>query len=181
MLEYEALLEEKRLLDKKLTSWRTKSLGPRVRLIKAHARNRLHPYLYLGEPITRPSQYRTPGSSIITPQTFTMSSCLSIDAQAGELESQRPWYEERWGVKYRFPDAEFRRRCTYCHGREHAPPECDRPHSKCHTLPRCLIPRRHPYHGDVCPYYHRDPIAPNPALEEEGYVGHEDEEGDGES
>jgi hypothetical protein len=32
MLEYEALLEEKRLLDKKLTSWRTRSLGPRVRL-----------------------------------------------------------------------------------------------------------------------------------------------------
>jgi hypothetical protein len=181
MLEYEALLEEKRLLDKKLASWRTRSLGPRVRLIKAQARNRLHPYLYLGEPITRPSQYRSLGSSMTTPQTFTMSSCLSIDAQAGELESQRPWYEARWGVKYRFPDAEFRRRCTYCHGREHTPQECDRPHSKCHTLPRCLIPRRHPYHGDVCPYYHQDPIASNPALEEEGYVGHEDEEGDGES
>jgi hypothetical protein len=56
-----------------------------------------------------------------------MSSCLSVDAQAGELESQCLWYEARWGVKYRFPDAEFRRRCTYCHGREHAPPECDRP------------------------------------------------------
>jgi hypothetical protein len=51
-----------------------------------------------------------------------MSSCLSIDAQARELESQRPWFEERWGVKYTFPDAEFRHRCTYCHGREHPCP-----------------------------------------------------------
>jgi hypothetical protein len=110
-----------------------------------------------------------------------MSSCLSVNTQAGELESQCLWYEECWGVKYRFPDAEFRRRCTYCHGREHALPECDCPHSKCHTLPCCLIPRRHPYHGDVCPYYHCDPIAFNPALEEEGYVGHEDEDGDRES
>jgi hypothetical protein len=61
MLEYEVLLEEKRLLDKKLRDWRSKSLGPRVCLIKAHARNRLHPYLHQGEPITRPSAYRTQG------------------------------------------------------------------------------------------------------------------------
>jgi hypothetical protein len=92
MLEYKALLEEKRLLDKKLASWRSKSLGPHVCLIKAHTRNCLHPYLYQGKPITRPSHYRTPGPFTTTPQTFTMSSCLSIDAQAGELESQRPWY-----------------------------------------------------------------------------------------
>jgi hypothetical protein len=110
-----------------------------------------------------------------------MSSCLSIDAQAGELESQQPWFKEHWGVKYCFPDAEFQCRCTYCHGREHAPPKCDCPHSKCHTLPHCLIPCRHPYHGDVHPYYHNDPIAANPALENKGYIGHEDKEGDGES
>jgi hypothetical protein len=181
MLEYKALLEEKRLLDKKLSSWRSKSLGPWVCLIRAHTRNCLHPYLYQNEPITRPFHYRTTGPFTPVPQTFTMSSCLSIDAQAGELESQRPWFEERWGVKYTFPDAEFRHRCTYCHGHEHTPPECDHPHSKCHTLPCCLIPCCHPYHGDVCPYYHNDPIASNPALEEEGYVGHKDKEGDRES
>jgi hypothetical protein len=30
MLEYEGLLEEKRLLDKRLATWRSKSLGPRL-------------------------------------------------------------------------------------------------------------------------------------------------------
>jgi hypothetical protein len=181
MLEYEALLEEKKALDKKLSSWRSKALGPRCRLIQAHARNRLHPYLHQYEPITRPSGYRTQEPFVYPPQTFSMSSCLLADANAGELESQRPWFEERLGVRYVFPDTEFRRRCTYCHGRGHIPLDCDRPHAKCHTLPRCLISRRHPHHGGICPHYYDDPVAFHPGLEDEGYVGHEDEEGDGES
>jgi hypothetical protein len=125
--------------------------------------------------------YRTQEPFVYPPQTFTMSSCLLADARAGEQESQQPWFEERLGVRYLFPDLEFRHRCTYCHGRGHTPLECDRPHAKCHTLPRCLISIRHPRHGGVCPHYYNDPVAINPALEEEGYIGHEDEEGDGES
>jgi hypothetical protein len=164
MLEYEALLEEKRLLDKKLANWRSKELSPCVCLIKAHARNRLHPYLYQGEPITRPSHYQTTEPFTATPQTFTMSLCLSIDAQAGELESQRPWYKEHWGVKYSFPDAEFQHRCTYCHGRGHALPECDRPHSKCHTLPPLPHPSLPPLSWGCLPLLPQQPHHLQPSV-----------------
>jgi hypothetical protein len=52
---------------------------------------------------------------------------------------------------------------------------------------RCLVPRRHATYGGGCHAHHLHlvevplPAEHNPALEDEGYVGHEDEEGDGES
>jgi hypothetical protein len=185
MKEYKAILEEKRLLDKRLQMWRTKAQAPQQWLIKAQARNCLHPYLFQGERITCPLAYRT--TPIPTPQSFTMAQCTKIDAEAGEFESDRPWFEARWGVKYTFPEPPFHCCCTYCHRPDHLPTECDHPHSKCYTTPWCIVPRHHTHHGPVCHthYLHLAevplPAKTSPALEYEGYVGHEDEEGDGES
>jgi hypothetical protein len=80
MLEYEAVLEEKRLLEKRLSAWRLKALGPCQRLIRAQARNCLHPYLFQGECITCPAAFCTTAH---LPQSFTMAQCVKIDAEAG--------------------------------------------------------------------------------------------------
>jgi hypothetical protein len=180
MMEYKTLLEEKRL-----SAWRTKAQGPCQWLIKAQARNRLHPYLFQGEHITCPLAFCT--APIPTPQSLTMAQCTKIDAEAGELESGCPWFEDHWGVKYTFPAHPFRCRCTYCHGADHLPTKCDCPHSKCYTTPWCIIPHCHAHYGPACHAHYLHlvevplPAEANPALEDEGYVGHEDKEGNRES
>jgi hypothetical protein len=172
-------------LEDKFFKWRSKSTPLRQRLEKAQACSRLHPYMHLGERISAPFSHCT--APIPEPQTFSMAQCLLIDIESGDNESLRPWFEDRWGVKYTFPDPPLRRRCAYCHAPNHYSASCPRPHSKCHTTIRCLVPRRHATYGGGCHAHHLHlvevplPAEHNPALEDEGYVGHEDEEGDGES
>jgi hypothetical protein len=84
-------------------------------------------------------------------------------------------------------------RCPYCRKSGHTNMQCTTPHVLCHTTISCIIPSYHSHFGEKCPAanchmtnnndeeaYHPAEEG-NPALEEEGYVGHEDEEGDGES
>jgi hypothetical protein len=185
MLEYENLLCQRKVLEDKFFKWHSKSTPLRQRLEKAQARSRLHPYMHLGERISAPFSHRT--APIPEPQTFSMAQCLLIDVESGDNESLRPWFEDRWGVKYTFPDPPLCRCCAYCHAPNHYSASCPRPHSKCHTTIRCLVPRRHATYGGGCHAHHLHlvevplPADHNPALEDEGYVGHEDEEGDGES
>jgi hypothetical protein len=185
MLEYKNLLVQRKILEDKFFKWRSKSTPLCQRLEKAQARSHLHPYLQLGECITCPFHYRT--APLPEPQTFSMAQCLLIDVESGDRKSLRPWFEDRWGVKYTFPDPPLCCRCAYCHAPNHYSTACPRPHSKCHTTIRCLVPCRHASYGGGCHAHHFHlvevhlPTEHNPALEDEGYVGHEDEEGDRES
>jgi hypothetical protein len=107
---------------------------------------------------------------------------LSVDAQAGELESQRPGLKNAGESSIQFSQTPSSDVGAPTVTVVNMPlPNATAPIPSATPFPAVSSPVVTPTMEDVCPYYHDDPIASNPALEEEGYVGHEDEEGDGES
>jgi hypothetical protein len=184
MLHYTDLLAEQKALEDKFHSWHTCSLAICNHLTCSQARSHLHPYLVRKESIPTPFKLldiNNPNST-----TLTMVKALMLDMEAGDKEDKRPWYQDQWGVKFTFPHPPNHNRCMYC-----TITDCPHPHARCHTTLSCIIPPHHRYYGPCCTahylHVHNDSsdIYPgladhNPALEDEGYVGHEDEEGNGE-
>jgi hypothetical protein len=193
MTEYEALLARQSILDRDFYVWRSKSTTLCKRLHAGQARSRLHPYLSGQEWLPAPPGYLGSWNTNITaPPSLSMDEALAIDIAAGSDEEERPWFHGRFGVAHRFRESTYHR-CPYCRKSGHTNMQCTTPHALCHTTISCIIPSYHRHFGANCPAanhhltdnndeeaYHPAEEG-NPALEDEGYVGHRDEEGDSES
>jgi hypothetical protein len=193
MTQHETLLARQTLLDQEFYVWKSKLMTLCKCLHAAQARSRLHPYLSGQERISAPPGYLGSWNTAATNlPTLSMDEALTIDAAAGSNKEEQPWFHGRFGVSYQFKESTYRY-CPYCHKSSHTNMQCLTPHALCHTTISCIIPSYHLHFGDNCPAanchltdnndkeaYHPAEEG-NPALEDEGYVSHEDEEGDGES
>jgi hypothetical protein len=177
MLDYEVLQARQLQLDRDLSQWRDR-VGPlRQRLYKAQVKSRIHPYLERQSPIRAPPSYLL--ANHLNPSlshTISMDEALTLDPP-GVYRSDRPWYHERFAISYTF--AEPNSRCVYCKSRDHAAVSCPSPHQQCSMAPSCIIPTHHRHFGGNCPYANRHLLDTGDHLEDEGYVGLE--EGDGEA
>jgi hypothetical protein len=193
MTEYEALLTRQSILDQDFYVWRSKLMILCKHLHAAQARSRLHPYLSGQECLPAPPGYLGSWNTATTnPPTLSMDRALAIDAAAGSDKEERPWFHNRFGVAYRFRESTYHC-CPYCQKSSHTNMQCSTPHARCHTTISCIIPSYHLHFRDNCPAanchltdnnnkeaYHPAEEG-NPALEDEGYVGHKDEEGNSKS
>jgi hypothetical protein len=192
MTEYEALLARQSILDQDFYIWRAKSKTLCKHLYAVQARSRLHPYLSGQERLPAPPGYLGPWNMAATaPPTLSIDEALAIDA-AGSDEEEQPWFHKRFGVAYRFRESTYCC-CPYCCKSGHTNMQCTTPHACCHTTISCIIPSYHCHFGDSCPTANRhltdnnneEAYHPaeegNPAIEDEGYVSHEDKEGNSKS
>ncbi|KAF8271557.1 hypothetical protein EI94DRAFT_1797075 [Lactarius quietus] len=83
------LLEEQKAIDQKLSSWHNKWGTVQTRLVKAHTRTRLHPYLEDEIKIPHPGDNRP--THLHTPE-FTITHASKLYRDEGVEWLPRPWY-----------------------------------------------------------------------------------------
>ena len=103
---------------------------------------------------------------------MTLHEAIIADAAAGADKAERPWYHGTFGRTFSFSDP-ANPRCPYCHAQGHPSQSCPDPHACCCLAISCIIPMGHRNYGVRCPYLHTHITDNN---DEEGYVGHTDEE-----
>ena len=108
---------------------------------------------------------------------MSLQEVILVDAAAGTNEASRPWYHGTLGRTFSFTDHP-NPCCPYCRSLGHALQHCPDPHVRCRLAISCIIPTGHRNYGDNCPYIHTHLTDNN---DDKGYVGHQDEEGDGEA
>ena len=172
MLDYEDLLTRQAQLDKDKQRWRDTITPIRKRLVASQACRRVHPYLQGLLPIPKPPRYITTDAEIHQHPTMSLREAIIIDAAAGIDEAARPWYHGTLGRTFSFSDHPTPR-CPYCRTVGHTLQHCPDPHVRCRLAISCIIPTGHRNYGTNCPYAN---IHLTDNHNEEGYVGHEDEE-----
>ena len=177
MLDYEDLLARQSQVEKDLRSWREAITPIQKRLVDSQACRRVHPYLQGLLPIPRPPRYIATDAEIHQHPTMSLREAILADAAVGTDEASRPWYHGTLGRTFSFTDHP-NPRCPYCRSLGHALQHCPDPHVRCRLAISCIIPTGHRNYGDNCPYMHTHLTDNN---DDEGYVGHQDEEGDGEA
>ena len=177
MLDYEDLLGRQEALTRDLRQWRDTITPIRRRLTEAQARRRVHPYLQGLIPIPKPPRYISTGAKIFQNPTLSLREAIILDAAAGTDEASRPWYHNTFGRTFSFSDHP-NPRCPYCRTTNHSFQDCPDPHVRCRVAISCIIPTTHRNYGRNCPYAFNHITDNN---DEEGYVGHQDEEDDGEA
>ena len=189
MLDYEDLLERQEAVTRDLRQWRDAITPIWRRLTDAQARRRVHPYLQGLLPIPKPPRYITTDLEIFQHPTLSLREAVILDAAAGTDEAARPWYHDTLGRAFSFSDHPIPR-CPYCRTINHSPQNCPDPHVRCVLAISCIIPTGHRNYSVNCPYSNSHitdnnneeryiPVPDNTSTE--GYVGHQDEEDDGES
>ena len=143
----------------------------------SQARQRVHPYLQGQLPIPKPPRYITTDVEIHQHPTISLQEAIIIDTAAGVDEADRPWYHGTFGRTFLFSDHPTPR-CPYCQTTGHSLQDCPDPHVRCRLAISCIIPMAHRNYEGRCPYGN---IHLTDNNNEEGYVGHEDEEPTGEA
>ena len=146
----ESLLEEWRLLDRKIVEWNSRMLPVRNRLVGTRASSRLYPYLtgraLIADPLNENPQFRHHG-------TLTITEALNLHA-----EQPRPWRplfpihnDDDCGLPIRL--LAWMSSCVYCGRRTHTLRHCPNPHALCHSRLGCIIPSNHVHYGPLpfCP------------------------------
>ena len=177
MLDYEDLLERQAAVTRDLRRWCNTITPIRWRLADAQARRRVHPYLQGLLPIPKPPCYITTDPEIFQNPTLSLREAIILDAAAGTDESARPWYHDTLGRTFSFSDHPSPR-CPYCRMTTHSLQDCPNPHTHCRVAISCIIPTGHHNYRSNCPYANAHITDNN---DEEGYVGHQDEEDNGEA
>ena len=128
-------------------------------------------------PYPQTSHYITTNTEIHQCPTMSLREAIIIDAAAGVDEAAQPWYHDTFGRTFSFSNHPTLR-CPYCQTLGHALQQCPDPHVHCCLAISCIIPTGHQNYGTNCPYIHQHLTDNN---NEEGYVGHTDEEDNGEA
>ncbi|KAF8260025.1 hypothetical protein EI94DRAFT_1812268 [Lactarius quietus] len=129
---HQVLLEEQKALDRKFASWRDRWGPVRTRLIRAHARARLHPYLEDEINIPLPQDERP--AHLHTPE-FTITRANELYRDEGVAWLPRPWYHYP-DASSTIPTSLFQaERCFYCLFTFHEP-----------------LPTMHAAYGGRCPH-----------------------------
>ena len=146
----ESLLEERRLLERKIVEWNSRMLPVRNQLVGTRASSRLYPYLtgraLIADPLNENPQLRHHG-------TLTITEALTLHA-----EQPRPWRplfpihnDDDQGLPIRL--LARMSSCVYCGRRSHTLRQCPNPHALCHNRLGCIIPSNHVHYGPLpfCP------------------------------
>ncbi|KAF8257584.1 hypothetical protein EI94DRAFT_1708827 [Lactarius quietus] len=132
----QVLLEEQKAIDRKLSSWWDKWGAVQSRLIKAHTRTHLHPYLE---------------DKIEIPE-YTITRACEIYKDEGVGWLPHPWYHYADTSGTTATTLFQPQQCFYYLSIYHEPRNCLHPHLFCNTRTCCLVPAMHAAYGGRCPH-----------------------------
>ena len=177
MLDYEDLLAHQAKVEKDLCKW-CKAITPiRQCLVSSQACQCMHPYLRGLLPIPQPPRYIATDAEIFQCPTMSLREAIIIDATVGTDKASQPWYHDTLRRAFLFSDHPTLQ-CPYCRSLGHSLQHCPDPHVHCCLAISCIIPTGHRNYGANCPYANLHLTDNN---DKEGYIGHQDKEGDGEA
>ena len=109
---------------------------------------------------------------------MSLQETILTNAAMGTDETSRPWYHGMLSQTFSFTDHPTPR-CPYYRSLRHALQHYPNPHACCRLAISCIIPTEHRNYGTNCPYTNTHLTDNN--NNNEGYIGHQDEEGDSEA